>query len=88
MNINSNYIVVDRIEPPKQEGFEAVTVTDTFHYAGKVILLPEQPVFVDNRQLQAGDTVLWPKYSPDTHEVEYGGRKVKFVRITDILAVL
>jgi co-chaperonin GroES (HSP10) len=35
-----------------------------------------------------GDTVLFAKYSPDTHEIEHEGKKYKVVEVSDILAVL
>lgn len=39
-------------------------------------------------KVKEGDTILFAKYSPDTHEIEHGGRKLKIVNITDILAIL
>lgn len=85
MQISNNYILVEKLEESKIEGsFTTVDVQDNFVYKGKVKLLPEIPVFMGNKQLVIGDTVLWAKYSPDTHEYE----KDKFVAISDLLAVL
>lgn len=40
-------------------------------------------------ETKVGDAVLFAKYSPDTQEVDLGdGRKMKIVRVEDILAVL
>lgn len=87
-NINSNYVLVEKVEPVKQEGFETVVVTDSFNYIGKIVKVPDVPVFVDNFRVGPGTVVMWAKYSPDTHEVDHEGKKLKFVRITDLLAVI
>lgn len=83
-SINSNYVLVEKIEEVKEEGFKTVEVQDCFVYKGKVKELPSCPAYVDSYVLEVGDVVIFAKYSPDTHEVE----KDKFVKITDILAVV
>lgn len=88
MQINSNYIVVEKLEQEQQEGFKTVEVQDNFIYKGKVIQAPQQTAFVDNHELTEGDIVMFAKYSPDIHEMDMEGKKVKFIKITDILAVL
>lgn len=83
-SINSNYVLVEKIEEVKEEGFKTVEVQDCFVYKGKVKQVPMMTTYVDNHLLSVGDVVIFAKYSPDTHEVE----KDKFVKITDILAVV
>lgn len=84
MHISNKYIAVVKLEEEKKEGFETVQVQDNFIYKGKVVLLPEAPVFMGNKQVAIGDTVIFAKYSPDTHEIE----DKKFVSVNDVLAVL
>lgn len=88
MNISNNRIVVERIEDEKKEGFEIVNVQDSYVYRGRVTIIPDMPIFMGNKQLDVGDTVLFAKYSPDTHELEHEGKKVKFVKVEDIMAIL
>lgn len=88
MQISNKYIVVEKIEEEAKEGFKTVEVQDSYVYKGKVTQVPETPVFMENRQVSNGDTVLFAKYSPDTHEIDLDGKKVKFVAINDLLAVL
>lgn len=40
------------------------------------------------RSIEVGDTIIFAKYSPDTHEVEHDGKKYKSVVFDDIIAVL
>lgn len=82
--INSKYVLVEKLEKEKKEGFEAVEIQDSFVYKGKIKQLPECPIFVDNTQLIGGETVIFAKYSPDTHEIE----KDKLVKAEDLLGIL
>ena len=84
MNLNVHYILVEKVEEPKKEGFETVNVQDSFVYKGKVKLLPDIPVYVGNTQLQLGTIVIFKKYSADSFEYE----KDKFIKTEDILAIL
>lgn len=88
MQISNKYIVVEKLEEEAKEGFKTVDVQDNYVYKGKVTHIPEAPVFMGNKQVTQGDTVLFTKYSPDTHEIDLEGKKVKFVSVSDILAVL
>jgi co-chaperonin GroES (HSP10) len=88
MKINSQYIVVTKQEEPPKEGYQTVAIQDSFVYKGIVKLLPEAPQYVDNHQLAVGDTVMFAKYSPDTHEMDLENDKVKFVKTSDVLAVI
>lgn len=81
MKISNNYIVVEKLDEEIKDGFKTVDVQDNFVYKGKVIDSGTQPLLV-------GDVVLFAKYSPDIHEIDLDGKKVKFVKIDDILAVL
>lgn len=83
-SISTKYIVLEKyIEPPK-EGFQEVKVQDSSVYKGRVVELPDVPVYVGNQKIEVGDLVLFAKYSPDTHEIE----DRKFVRAEDLLKVL
>lgn len=86
--ISSRYVVVKKLPEPKIEGFQTVDIQDDFIYKGMVTLLPSNPVFIGNKQLEHGDTVIFAKYSPDTHEIEDDSKKVKFIRVEDLLAIL
>lgn len=86
--INTNYVLVKRQTEQKKEGFSTVDVQDNFVYQGVVERLPNRPIYVDNYALAGGDIVQFAKYSPDTHEVEVGGEKMKMVKAEDILRVL
>lgn len=88
MQISNKYIVVEKLEEEAKEGFKTVDVQDNYVYKGKVTSIPEAPVFMGNQQVGIGSIVLFTKYSPDTHEIDLDGKKVKFVAVTDILAVL
>lgn len=88
MNVNSSYVLVEKVEEPKVEGFQKLEVQDNYLYKGRIVQLPEVPVFVDNHRLGVGEVVLFAKYSPDTHEQELDGKKLKFVLQRDLLAVL
>ena len=84
MQISNRYILVEKVEEQAQEGFETVNPQDNFIYKGRVIALPEAPVYMGNKPVAMGDVVLFAKYSPDTHEIEGN----KFVSVNDVLAVL
>lgn len=82
--INANYIVVEKFEEEKGDGFVAVEVQDSFVYKGRVKEIPQVPLYVDNHVLTVGDVVVFAKYSPDTHEIDGD----KFIKAVDILKVL
>lgn len=88
MQISNNYLALERIEDTKIEGFQTVQLQDSSTFKGKVKFLPEIPVFMGNQRLRVGDVVLFAKYSPNTHDIEHEGLKLKFVKTEDILAVL
>lgn len=88
MQISNKYILVEKLEEEAKDGFKTVEVQDNFVYKGKITGLPEIPVYMGNTPVQIGQIVLFAKYSPDTHEIDLDGKKVKFVAISDLLAVL
>ena len=73
MQVSNNYIAVERVfEPEKEIGdFKTVEVFDDFLFRGRVKYLPEAPVYLGNENLKSGDIILFAKYSPDTHDIEY-----------------
>lgn len=88
MQVSNSYIVVEPIEKEKVEGFQTVETQDSFVYQGRVIEVPEAPIFMGNAAVGLGDTILFAKYSPDSHEIELEGKKYRFVSVRDILAKL
>ena len=86
MQVSNNYIVVEKHEEPPKEGFQTVDVVDSSLFKGRVTHIPEVPVFMGNERVGVGDIILFSKYSPDTHEIEIDGKKLKFVATRDILA--
>jgi len=93
MNILNGYILVEKLPKKEAEGFEVVETQDDFIYKGKVIEISRPMVnyttaTIDiQNDIKIGDIVIFAKYSPDTHEIDFEGRKVKFVKATDVLAV-
>jgi co-chaperonin GroES (HSP10) len=88
MQVSNSYIVVEKVEQEKKEGFQTVDATDESTFKGRVTYIPEAPVYMGNSPIQIGDVILFAKYSPDTHDVELEGKKLKFVSTRDILAKL
>ncbi len=88
MNINSNYVLVEKIEEIKDDGFQLVKVEDISTYMGKVAGLPEVPIYVGNKPLELGDVVVFAKYSPNTHMVNRDGKELKYIYVVDLLEVL
>lgn len=84
MNILNGYLLVDKLPKKESEGFEVVDTQDDFVYKGKVIAGASDITFYG---FKVGDVITFAKYSPDTHEIDFEGRKVKFVKATDVLAV-
>lgn len=87
MKILGNRVLVSKVEEEKKEGFQTVEVQDSFVYKGRVEQIECVPYVMDTG-LKAGDIILFTKYSPDAYEVEEGGKKMKIMPVTDILAIL
>lgn len=88
MQISNLYVVVEKVEEEKKEGFQIVEVTDSSLFKGRVTHSPDHPIFMTNDRLAVGDIIVFSKYSPDTHDIELEGKKYKFVAVRDILAKL
>lgn len=88
MQISSKRVVVEKFIEEQTDEFNTVEIQDSFVYKGRIIEVPEVPVFVGNQQLVIGDIVLFAKYSPDTHEVTENGKTVKYVLIDDLLKII
>ena len=84
-SINNKYIVVEKyITPPKEGEFEVAQVQGDEVWKGVIVELPDQPVYLGNRQLVIDDVVIFAPYSPDTHKIE----DKKFIAISDLLKVI
>jgi len=81
MKILGDRYLVKKVTGEKQEGFQVVEVQDSFVYKGQVVLAGTEA------SIGIGSTVLFAKYSPDTHEVDHEGEKMKIISGNDILAV-
>lgn len=94
MKILGNRVLVSPLEKEITEGFTTVEVQDSFVYKGKVEKfhgnLKQIAVSIDGEIviISIGDTIIFVKYSPDTHEIEYESKKYKSIKVEDILAVL
>lgn len=88
MQISNKYIAIEKVVEEEKEGFQAVQVQDSSTFKGRVIMIPECPVFMGNKQVAPGDIIYYAKNSPDTHEIEHDGKKIKFVAVADLLSVL
>lgn len=88
MRLSNKYIAVEPVVEEPKEGFTTVAVQDSFVYKGRVLAIPEAPVFLGNQRVSEGDIVIWAKYSPDTHEIEEEGKKIKYVAVTDLIRAL
>jgi len=87
--ISNNYVLVKKLEEEKKEGFQVVEVQDNFVYKAVIVQIPRsQPVYLGDSHLAVGDVVLFAKYSPDTHEIELEGVRHKFVKVSDLLAIV
>lgn len=88
MKILGNRVLLSPLPKEEKEGFQTVEVQDSFVYKGRIEQFNSEidPNF--NTIGKIGDTVLFAKYSPDTHEFEHEGKKYKSVLVTDVLAVL
>lgn len=92
MKIIGNRILVSKIEEEVKEGFQTVDVQDSFVNKGKIELLGDarsiQTGKIVSEDFTVGSTILFAKYSPDTQEIEHEGKKMKIIRVEDVLAIL
>lgn len=89
MKILGNRVLVSRVEEEKKDGFQTVEVQDSFVYKGRVEQVPALMVF-DHfvGSILIGEIILFAKNSPDTHEIDVEGKKMKVVMVNDIIAIL
>ncbi len=85
--LNNKYILVSKVSEEKKEGFQVVAVEDASIYQGIVFDLPEIPVYIGNHELVRGDTVIFAKYSPNTHLIQRDGQELKYIAVEDLLEV-
>lgn len=95
MQILGDRVLVSRLEEEKKEGFQTVEIQDSFLYKGKVEQIGD--AFVQELQwvgtqlaapmLREGVIVYFAKYSPHTQEIDVEGKKMKVIRLEDIIAV-
>ncbi len=83
MQIQGNRVLVRKQEEVKKEGFQTVDVSDPFLNKG-VVEQTGVGVDIHTAQELIHQTILFAKYSPDTHE--YDNKKI--VAVDDILAIL
>jgi co-chaperonin GroES (HSP10) len=88
MFISNNRVVVEKVEEEVKEGFQEVKVQDSSTFKGRVLFTPEAPIYMGNHPVTKGDVLLFAQNSPDTHMIPYDGKDIKFVMVSDILAVL
>lgn len=92
MKLFGHRVLVIKIEEEQKEGFATVEIQDSFVNKGRVEQVSSEKVFTTFGNLitypEIGDIILFAKYSPDTHEIEHEGKKMKIVRVEDILAIL
>lgn len=94
MKILGNRLLVSRVEEEKKEGFQTVEVQDNFIYKGKVEQVGEDTgmvwtgTSVAEPLIKAGSIVLFAKYSPHTQDVENEGKRMKIIRMEDVLAII
>lgn len=76
---SEKYLLIKKcVEKPKEvNGFVQVEVHDSFVYRGEV---------VSGDDTLIGKVVIFAKYSPDTHEVDVEGEKMKLVLKNDVIA--
>jgi len=78
MQILGNRVLVRKLVEETKEGFQTVDVNDPFLNKGVV------EDAATGSQFMIGKTILFAKYSPDTHDYE----DKKIVSVDDILAIL
>ncbi len=94
MKILSNRILVSRIEEEPKEGFNTVEVQDSFVYKGQIVDSGELHFKTSaeseywQKNAERGSILLFAKYSPDTQEVDVDGKKMKIIKLEDVLAIL
>lgn len=97
-------VLVEKIEKEPTDGFQTVEVTDKFINTAKVVGIGSECIYLSvqpridtgtgvtftstHPTLSIGDTIIFAKYSPHTHDIEHEGKQYKSVRSADIIAIL
>lgn len=89
MQILGNRVLVRKLVEETKEGFQTVDVNDPFLNKGVVEQVGNKITYtstnyVTDESSLIGKTILFAKYSPDTHDYE----DKKIVSVDDILAIL
>jgi co-chaperonin GroES (HSP10) len=87
MALNSKYILVTKMPEETKEGFQAVQIEDSSTYMGIVKELPENPIWIGNTLLEVGNTIIFAKYSPNTHLITKDNVEYKYITTEDILEI-
>lgn len=75
-------------EEKKEGGFTTVEVQDNFVNKGVIVAMGLEASNNTSFLADVGDVVLFAKYSPDTHEIEVEGEKLKVINKDDVLAII
>ena len=85
MQILGNRVLVRKCEEETKEGFQTVDIQDPFLNKGVVEATGMSHLISSSSNNELiGKTILFAKYSPDTHDFE--GKKI--INVDDILAIL
>ena len=89
MELLGNRVLVRREPEAKTEGFQAVKAVDDFTSRGVIAGIGDD---VDtarpDRKIEVGATVVFARFSPDTHTVHVDGEDMKSVLESDIIAIV
>ena len=89
MKILGNRVLVKKISEEKLEDnskFKVVEPIDDFTFSGLVIECGDS-ISKQFKEQILNKKIMFSKYSPDTHDVEFEGEKVKIINVEDVLAI-
>lgn len=82
INLLNNYILVERIEEENKEGFQAVSAVNELIGKGKCIAIDPQQTEINPSHV-LGKTIYFEKSLGTEFEVD--GKKIKFIKIEDVM---
>lgn len=85
MDLLGNRVLVRREPEVKAEGFQAVKAVDDFTSRGVIAGIGDEVV---HGGIKNGATVVFARFSPDTHTVQVDGEDMKSVLVSDIIAIV
>lgn len=89
MDLLGNRVLVRREPEAKSEGFQAVKAVDDFTSRGVIAGIGDEVDTVrQGRRIEVGQTVVFARFSPDTHTVQVDGEDMKSVLVSDIIAIV